>query len=242
MDLGYSDMKNWALQGLRYDYNPSPVNYIKYRWSHFNFCKKGDPTITASLYLDNLFQEVKNETEKHRAVNKKSLTLAVIKKTLENKVLKQEMVVLFDKAEISNEDIYQFLSKIAISNFTGQDEKELSTGSATAPDLPARAYVIATHIYLEINNNELHYETLIRDTTALKEFITSKFKAHKLSGRIADMKNFSYKKILQGKNNDGAKGQLKPQLKQVAANSQVFGKNVSLFAENILKSYFEETQ
>lgn len=41
---------------------------------------------------------------------------------------------------------------------------------------PVRTYVIATQMYLELNNNELHYETLIRDTTALKEFITTRFK------------------------------------------------------------------
>ena len=51
-------MKNWVIQGLRYDINPSPQNYIKSRWSHFHFCKKEDPTITASLYLDNLASEV----------------------------------------------------------------------------------------------------------------------------------------------------------------------------------------
>ena len=106
-------------------------------------------------------------------------------------------------------------------------------------ELPVRTYVIATHIYLELNHNELHYETLIRDTNALKEFITIKFNAGKLSARIADMKNFSYKKILAGKNNDGAKGQLKPQLKQIVSNPLIFGKDISAFAEKILKDYFE---
>jgi len=43
-------------------------------------------------------------------------------------------------------------------------------------------------LLISINNNELHYETLIRDTTSLKEFIASKFKASKVSGRITDMK------------------------------------------------------
>jgi hypothetical protein len=59
-------------------------------------------------------------------------------------------------------------------------------------DFPVRTYVIATNIYLEINNNELHYETLIRDTTALKEFISTKFKLSRIPSRIEEMKRFSY--------------------------------------------------
>ncbi|MEJ7685076.1 MAG: hypothetical protein WKG06_45970 [Segetibacter sp.] len=43
-----------------------------------------DPTITASLYLDNLSGEIKNEIAEQKSVSKKSLTLAVIKKILEN--------------------------------------------------------------------------------------------------------------------------------------------------------------
>jgi len=67
----------------------------------------------------------------------------------------------------------------------------------------------------------------------------SKFKANKISGRIADMKSFSYKKILSGKNNEGAKGQLKPQLKQIANNPALFGNDVSAFAESLLKEHFK---
>jgi hypothetical protein len=237
-------MKNWVIQGLRYDYNPTPYNYIKSRWSHFHFCKKEDPTITASLYLDNLAHEINNEISKQTSVNKKSLTLSVVKKILENKRAKQDLVTFFEKKHVgANEEIKEFLDKIAplIQDSFNKDEpladhEEISL----AAELPVRTYVIATHIYLELNNNELHYETLIRDTIALKEFIMAKFKAGKLSARIADMKNFSYKKILAGKNNDGAKGQLKPQLKQIVANPTIFGKKVSAFAENILQDYFEK--
>ncbi len=52
----------------------------------FSFCKKDEPTITASLYLDNLADEVKAEIAKQTSVNKKSLTLAVIKKIVTTQV------------------------------------------------------------------------------------------------------------------------------------------------------------
>src|SRR4029079_6367352 len=232
-------MKNWVIQGLLYDINPSPLTYIKSRWYHFHFCKQEDPTITASLYLDNLIGEINHETSKQTSVNKKSLTLSVIKKILENKIAKRELVEIFEKKQVANtEEIKKYLDRIAILIQDSLHKEEFTTDNqepGVPAQLPVRTYVIATHIYLELNNNELHYETLIRDTTALKEFITAKFKAGKLSARIADMKSFSYKKILAGKNNDGAKGQLKPQLKQIIANPPIFGKDVSSFAEKIFK-------
>ncbi|MEO6001192.1 MAG: hypothetical protein ABIN89_30350 [Chitinophagaceae bacterium] len=95
---------------------------------------------------------------------------------------------------------------------------------------------------MEINNNELQYETLIRDTSALKEFIAAKFKTAKISDRIADMKNFSYKKLPQRKNNTAARGQLKPQLKQIISNPQIFSSEVSEFAGKIFKENFDDDE
>ena len=237
-------MKNWVIQGIIYDINPSPYNYIKSRWYHFHFCKKEDPTITASLYLDNLTSEINHEISKQTSVTKQSLTLAVIKKILENKKAERELAELFEKKPVAlNNDIKRYLDRTAIliQDSLNKDQfiKDNDEPRVLA-ELPVRTYVIATHIYLELNNNELHYETLIRDTTALKEFITAKFKAGKLSSRIADMKRFSYKKILAGKNNDGARGQLKPQLKQIVNNPLIFGKDITTFAENLLENYFEK--
>ncbi|WP_245542614.1 hypothetical protein [Segetibacter koreensis] len=152
------------------------------------------------------------------------------------------MMLLFQKkdASIKKEEIKQFLNKVSLlmynppANFEepSADEEPLS-----AADFPIRTYVIATHFYLEINNNELHYETLIRDTTALKEFISAKFKLSKIPGRIEEMKNFSYKKILLSKSAVSAKGQLIPQIRQIALNPEMFGKEVSAFAENVLKEH-----
>ncbi len=238
-------MKNWVIQGLLYDFHPSPLNFIKSKWYHFHFCKKDDPTITAALYLDNLADELKHEKVKQTSVNKKSLTLSVIKKILENKEAKQKAIILFEKKEADlNKEIKMFLENVASLIHPSLEEKKQFTDekeTVTSEQFPARTYIIATHMFLEINHNELHYETLIRDTSALKEFITATFKTAKISDRIADMKNFSYKKLLQRKNNTGAQGQLKPQLKQIISNPQIFGKDVSEFAADVLKENFEES-
>lgn len=239
-------MKNWAVKGLIYDFNPSTYNYITSKFYHFQFCSKDDPTITASLYINNLAGEIKNDITKQTSVNKKSLTLAVIERILENEEAKQQMILLFEKKNtaINEEEIKQFLNQANFllnpsiqSEQIAQQEQIIGTNErVSGADFPVRAYVIATHMYLELNNNELHYETLIRDTTALKEFITAKFKANRIAGRIADMKSFSYKKILSAKNNGNAIGQLKPQIEQIARNPATFGEDVSAFAKNVLKN------
>lgn len=225
-------------------------NYIKFKFHHFEFCGKDDPTITASLYIDNLADEIKNEIAEQKSINKKSLTLAVIKIILENKEAKQQMILLFEKKSdvVNKEEVKQFLNQVNIllnpsakSESIVQPEPIIKKDVPFAiADFPVRTYVIATHMYLEITNNEIHYETLIRDTAALKEFIISRFKANKIAGRIADMKNFSYKKIISGKNNTSAKGQLMPQIQQIAGNPQIFRADVSAFAADILTKYTEK--
>lgn len=233
-------MKNWVIQVLLYDIHPSAYRYVKSRWYHFHFCKEEDITITAALYFDNLADEIKYEIAKLTSVNKKSLVLAVIRNILENKKARQQIVALFENKHIVvNEEIKKFLDNVSTLMQDPFAQVSINQNSETHyAEFPVRAYVIATHIYLELNNNEMHYETLIRDTTALREFIIARFKAGKLSGRIADMKNFSYKRILAGKNTEGAKGQLKPQLKQIASNPEIFGTAVSSFAEKILTANF----
>lgn len=262
-------MKNWAVLGLLYDFHPSPYNYIKFKYYHFYFCKKDDPTITASLYLDNLAGEIKNYIAKEASVNKKTLTIAVIKKILENKEAKLQMILLFNKKQtaVNKEEIKQFLNQVNLllnpstepeliiqdpidqSEQNTQPEPIAQSEQNTQPELIAdkeehihfaklyaRTYLIAAHIYLEINNNESHYEALIQDIPGLKKFISAKFKIPKIAGTIDDMRGYSYKTTLSGRHNNIAKGQLKPLFNQIVQNPAIFGADVSAFAANVLKS------
>jgi exoribonuclease R len=142
-------MKNWVIQGLLYDFHPSPLNYIKSKWYHFHFCKKDDPTITAALYLDNLANELKHELVKQISVIKKSLTLAVIKKILENKESKQKAIVLFERKEADlNKEIKMFLENIASLIHPYLEEKKQINGeieTVISEQFPARTY-ISPHI------------------------------------------------------------------------------------------------
>jgi len=106
-------MSNWLTLSFLYRFNPSLYNYINFKFHHFQFCSKDDPTVTAPLYLNNLADEIKNEVAEQKSVNKKSLTLAVVKRILENKEAKQQMILLFEKKPTAiKEEIKQFLDQV----------------------------------------------------------------------------------------------------------------------------------
>jgi hypothetical protein len=232
-------MKNWTIQGLRFDMSPTPLNYIRSRQSHYFFCKKTDPTLTPDLYLSNLTDEISHETAKLTTVNKKSLTLALFKRILNNPNQKKALSHLFAKEDLTESEISVFLNSLSDNSKGSETSNGNSSDKPGNIDLPVRTYLIASHIYLELHHNELHYESLIRDTSAMEEFIKTTFRADHLSKRLAEMKNFNYKNILKLKNNSAATGQLKPQFKQISSNPEIFGEDVSRFASNVLSESFD---
>ena len=180
---------------------------------------------------------------KHKSVNKKSLTLSVIQNILQNPGTKKEMIILFETDQVSDESIKKFLNNISTDQTStiGKKESTLDAGENKAESFHTRTYIIATHLFFEINNEESQYYTLMQDTQAFKNFLEQSFQATNLSGRLSKLKSFSYKHVLKGKNNDGEKGQLKPQFKQIISHPEIFGADVARRAEEILKSDFPET-
>lgn len=228
--------KYWLLAKWRYFLRPTLDNYIFFRFTHFRYCAGRSPVIDASVYLDNLSIEIKQQLNSLRGINRKSLILTFFQKALDNKSCIEEVKFLFEKTAITQKDIHEVIEKI---NLRLQDHFKRSVRTHT--NIAARTYLIGTHIYLELENREEDYEGLVRNKKALLSFVSEKFGTSKLSPRIADMKNFSYKKILQDRKSDGAKGQLKPQLRQIIANPGVFGPEVSKFATGLMKEFFDES-
>jgi hypothetical protein len=120
---------------------------------HFRFCSKDDPTVTASLYIDNLAGETKVEIVTQKSINKKSLTLAVIERILENKEAKQQMIILFKKKQddFDKEGIKQFLNKVTSllnpsinSEPIASPEQSINKKEEIIPGFPVPTYVIAT--------------------------------------------------------------------------------------------------
>lgn len=226
--------KGWVIESMQYDFNPTLKNYILSRYSHFKFCTKNDPAITASIYLDNLAIEIKSELDKLNTTNKKTLILSTVQKFLKEQETKNELISLFEKPAIQRMDVQVLLNKIAQKG----SDSEKGQNEVNPHSFYTRTYLIATHLYLELNDKEGEYEALTRDINSLKMFVSTQFNASQISPRIASMKNFSYKNILKSKRNDNAKGQLKPQFRQIIDNPQVFGEEVSQYAEKILNEEF----
>jgi hypothetical protein len=55
--------------------------------------------------------------------------------------------------------------------------------TSLAAELPVRNYVIATHIYLELNNNELHYENSYTRYHCFKRIYYGKIQGWKIVGQ-----------------------------------------------------------
>ncbi len=133
------------------------------------------------MYIDNLADEVKHEITKETSVNKKYLSLAVIKEILKNKEAKQQIIVLFEKKNtaLNNVEIQIFLNQISTLIHNSSEEQEQLIDKeepVLIADFPVRTYVIATIFFYRLA-------------------ITNSLNAY--SGY--NMKSFSYKKILAGK-------------------------------------------
>ena len=81
-----------------------PISILHHSYINFVgpiiFSAKRRTLLSLLLYLGNLAGEISHEIAKQKTVNKKSLTLSVIKKILENKKAKYGLVELFEKKEI----------------------------------------------------------------------------------------------------------------------------------------------
>jgi hypothetical protein len=105
-------------------------------------------------------------------------------------------------------------------------------------EIVTRTYVIAAHIYHQLYRTDVEYEELKGSRAEYVEFIRQQFRVEKLAGTIYELRNFDYTPILHDKS-ETRRGQLYPQLQQIAKNPPIFGKKVSQYVEDLLKKYFE---
>lgn len=100
----------------------------------------------------------------------------------------------------------------------------------------SRTYVIATQLYFERAGKAAEYETLVRQRAELEKFIIGHFKARQLPGTLSKWRGHSYKKILEG-HKSSRKGQLKPLFRQIIDHPEVFGADVSAYAQQVFHQY-----
>jgi hypothetical protein len=226
--------KNWLIENSRYHLNPTLENYLIFLHAHFKFCSKRDSAISAEIYIESLEIETRNKLQKIKSTNKEVLILSALQRILVGKESRNALREFLKNDSANKVDLQHILPKNhSVSNTNSPNKPDITNHIAS------RTYLIAVNIYLELNNRESEYGAIVRDTKSLQEFINHLFGPPKLSPRITTMKNFSYKKILEGKNNEGAKGQLKPQLKQIVEHPDIFGEKISAYASSLLTEYFD---
>jgi hypothetical protein len=117
-------------------------------------------------------------------------------------------------------------------------EETASSSVHAAPEVFAtRVYVIAADIHHELYRTPKEYEELKASRSKYVEFIRQQFRVETLAGTIYELRNFDFRPILKDKT-ETRKGQLRPQLEQIAKNPSIFGEKVSQHVQNLLKKYF----
>jgi hypothetical protein len=117
-------------------------------------------------------------------------------------------------------------------------EETTSSPVHAAPEVfPTRVYVIAADIHHELYRTPKEYEELKASRSKYVEFIRQQFRVETLAGTIYELRNFDFRPILKDKT-ETRKGQLRPQLEQIAKTPSIFGEKVSQQVQNLLKKYF----
>jgi hypothetical protein len=111
------------------------------------------------------------------------------------------------------------------------------SGKGAVGMLNAKAYYIGAELYYELRGEEKKFEQLSWDLVQLRHFIGSQFKIWQLPGTFEELKGYSYKTALTKK--PAIRGQLRPPLRQIAKNPEVFGSEVSARAGAILDKFLK---
>lgn len=159
-----------------------------------------------------------------------------------------EEPIIMQKLEIADVQVNELagapkeigVSQIEMERPEVRNERQIA--ELPVQDFYAKTYLIAAHLYFELSGSESEYDSLIRKKAELEIFVRDRFvdgksSLAKLPGTLFDMKDFSYKKILAGKN-ASKKGQLRPSFRQIIENPQVFGADISDRASKVFTEHF----
>jgi hypothetical protein len=148
---------------------------------------------------------------------------------IEKSPSRAEFTAFLDRSQSTLEEAKIFLSKIS--------SVEIPEKRTDLDNIPVRVFIIAAQMHFELNGNAAEFYSLRASTEKLKSFIKMKFNASEFSGRISknEIRYYDYIKILNGKNNDPEKGQLKPQLKKITESPEMFGNEISKYAAEIFQ-------
>lgn len=240
-----------------YYYFPSEKNFFLYIWHKRDWFRERDPK-TVAAYLTDLVDFHEQELAKDKVKWERRRIYRRFGYMVKDATLFIKVTTFLETTPFSTElhaELIDAMRQVARPDLGGgrawssEDKPELDNSPIalgetpeveSADDVPvfhARTYVIAAHLWFQLEGKETEFESLSRSTAELGEFVREKFGVMRLPGTFEAQKGYSYKNTLKGKN-ASKKGQLKPCFRQIIDNSGTFGEAVSAKAEAIFNEYF----
>ena len=245
----------WAWGISQFYIIPNETHFLRSKWYQYRDARMFNRELTILQYLDRLVREIKTHLSRPGLSEKRKCILKDFLEALYNNRLREEIILFLEKADISEKDIHQVWEKIHAAWRMPEEEQApvLAEGPAPVPDgdqapvlageappeLYAKTYVIAAHIFFELAGKEEEYEALSHQLGDLGIFIRDTFHIQKLPGTFSKLKGYSYKKVLEGKNTS-KKGQIRPCLRQIIEHPFLFGEDISDYALQLLHKHFED--
>ena len=245
----------WVWRGLLFWFNPTFSNHLKERWYHYRYCQAKAPVWSPQRYLDRWQKDLEKMLAKRPGDNVHSHAFYTLAEIMKDRTRSGTVITFLGNNDLINgmDDLVRELKQYQLEENPDAPEIITEPNDSTAsiqeePVLPpphpepdiivTRAYVIGADIYHELYRTPKEYEELKASRPKYVEFLKQQFRVEKLAGRIYDLRNFDFRPILKEKTAT-RRGQLRPQLEQIAQNPSVFGEKVSRYVEDLLKKYFD---
>jgi hypothetical protein len=243
---------------------PSGKNLLVSFWYDFIYYKKVIPEATAYAFLDQRVAEYEIDLRQDGLSRYKKQLRGQLLKALYNPRLRSNIITFLESP--NPEESYLPLWDEIKGVWRLDEEEQTKPLSVERPQEPkpadvssrnlevagpetvkkkakkpssrpdARTYVIAADIYFELAGKQVEFRKLIQDTGDLKEFLQEKFGMTHVPETFKDLRKYSYMEVINN-GSDAERGQLKPQLRQIVKNPNIFGEAIAKRARKLLDDY-----
>jgi hypothetical protein len=232
----------------RFYFFPSPNNLMLSLWYGFVHARDIDADATADSYLNDQLIHMDEELEDPELPRTKKWLYRRFLLAAGDPSFYRSLIGFLETQRFSAEmsvDLMRRIKKVRWPGLPGtQPEKTVAdvpvgTGKRVRKtEFNAKTYFIAAEIHHELKHQEHVFRSLAKRMNMLAEFVKQQFKADHLPTTFYDLRDYSYKPVLLGKNMS-RKGQLKTCFRQIMENPGVFGTAVARHAKDILQKEFE---
>jgi hypothetical protein len=261
------DGLKWAGQGVsamwrigRFDYFPTEKNLLLSYWYDFRHFKRVAAGSTMYDFLDSRVVYIKRELEKADLSSKKRQMYRDFLGALHEPKLRERIIKFFESPNPEEhckplidmiKAAWRMGEWVKAPSIAGLSEPFASSAAVAEPEtekdevvrpdekpaLDAKTYVVAAEIHFELVGKTADYIKLSKHAPKLAGFVKRKFGVSQLPGSFRRLREYSYMKVLEEKNNSRL-GQLRRNFNQIIEHPEIFGPAIVKRAEKILDDYF----